>query len=102
MPPFKCPTPCHKFTIATESFRITTEGFHVGVGGGLALRGLRSNISRSTSVMVPEVSSLSLVRGGCSEEPFLDHAELGSGSRPALMTSLSIARPRSFAYQRRT
>jgi hypothetical protein len=25
MPPFKCPTPCHKFTIATESFRITTE-----------------------------------------------------------------------------
>jgi hypothetical protein len=44
MPPFKCPTPCHKFTIATESFRITTEGFHVGVGGGLALRVLRSNI----------------------------------------------------------
>ena len=33
---------------------------------------------------------------------FLDHAELGSGSRPALMTSLSIARPRSFAYLRRT
>jgi outer membrane protein assembly factor BamA len=28
----------------TESFRLTTEGFHVGVGGGLALRVLRSNI----------------------------------------------------------
>lgn len=27
-----------------ESFRLTTEGFHVGVGGGLAVRILRSNI----------------------------------------------------------
>ena len=27
-----------------ESFRLTTDGFHVGVGGGIALRVLRSNI----------------------------------------------------------